>query len=53
MLQYIEPTAEDVTVCRGHHLPVTCAVITPDNQHIFSGSKDCTIIKCGCSVVLC
>ena len=44
--KYVEPSAEDVTVCRGHHLPVTCVVITPDMQYIFSGSKDCTIIKC-------
>lgn len=43
--QYVEPSAEDVTVCRGHHLPVTCVVITSDMQYIFSGSKDCTIIK--------
>ncbi|KAM4022604.1 LOW QUALITY PROTEIN: U3 small nucleolar RNA-interacting protein 2 [Anomaloglossus baeobatrachus] len=25
--------------------PVTCLVITPDDKHVFSGSKDCAIIK--------
>jgi len=43
--QYVAPTSVDVTVCRGHQLPVTCVVISPDGRYIFSGSKDCSIIK--------
>lgn len=42
---YLEPTLEDMTVLRGHQLSVTCVVISPDSRHIFTGSKDCSIIK--------
>ncbi|XP_074054187.1 U3 small nucleolar RNA-interacting protein 2 [Macrotis lagotis] len=39
------PVAADIRVLRGHQLSITCLVITPDNSAIFSGAKDCTIIK--------
>ncbi|XP_071138149.1 U3 small nucleolar RNA-interacting protein 2-like [Mytilus galloprovincialis] len=42
---YIPPTIEDITVLRGHQLSVTCIIISSDSKHIYSGSKDCTIIK--------
>lgn len=42
---YAIPTVEDMTVLRGHQLSVTCIVISPDGKHVFSGSKDCSIIK--------
>lgn len=41
----IEPSSEHITTCRGHQLTLTCLVITPDNKHIFTGSKDSSIIK--------
>lgn len=31
---------------RGHQLSVTCVAITDDEKTVFSGSKDCCIIKC-------
>lgn len=40
-----EPTADAVRVLRGHQLPVTCVVITPDDKFVFSAGKDCSIIK--------
>ena len=46
ILQYSPPTAEDIRVLRAHQLSVTCVVITPDDRFVFSGSKDCSIIKC-------
>ncbi|MBN3302111.1 U3IP2 protein, partial [Amia calva] len=39
------PDLADVRLLRGHQLPVTCLVISPDDKHIFSGAKDCSIIK--------
>ncbi|OWF42493.1 U3 small nucleolar RNA-interacting protein 2-like isoform X2 [Mizuhopecten yessoensis] len=42
---YLVPTVEDITVLRGHQLSVTCVVISPDSRHLFTGSKDCSIIK--------
>ncbi|XP_076124489.1 U3 small nucleolar RNA-interacting protein 2 isoform X1 [Alosa pseudoharengus] len=41
----VPPEASEVRLLRGHKLPVTCLVITPDDKHIFSSSKDCSIIK--------
>nr|XP_020453612.1 U3 small nucleolar RNA-interacting protein 2 [Monopterus albus] len=41
----ITPDASEVRVLRGHKLPVTCVVITPDDKCIFSAAKDCSIIK--------
>ncbi|CAH1782690.1 unnamed protein product [Owenia fusiformis] len=42
---YIAPSPDDVIVLRGHQLAVTCVVISTDCKHIFSASKDCSIIK--------
>lgn len=32
--------------CKDHNLPVTCLVISADNQYIYSASKDGVIVKC-------
>lgn len=45
-VQYIVPDPSDVTVLRGHKLPVTCAVVSSDDKFIFSASKDASLIKC-------
>ncbi|XP_060081368.1 U3 small nucleolar RNA-interacting protein 2-like isoform X2 [Ylistrum balloti] len=42
---YQVPTVDDITVLRGHQLSVTCVVISPDSRYLFTGSKDCSIIK--------
>lgn len=42
---YLPPDEKDIHVLRGHKLPVTCLVISPDDKHIFSASKDFNIIK--------
>ncbi|XP_067683417.1 U3 small nucleolar RNA-interacting protein 2-like isoform X2 [Haliotis asinina] len=39
------PDSTQLRELRGHRLPVTCIVISPDSKHIFSGSKDCSLIK--------
>nr|XP_006630762.1 PREDICTED: U3 small nucleolar RNA-interacting protein 2 [Lepisosteus oculatus] len=39
------PDVADLRLLRGHQLPVTCLVISPDDKHIFSAAKDCSIIK--------
>ncbi|KAI5607086.1 U3 small nucleolar RNA-interacting protein 2 isoform X1 [Silurus asotus] len=39
------PDPGEIRLLRGHKLSVTCLVITPDEKHIFSASKDCSIIK--------
>ena len=46
MFQYEQPSVDDIIRFRGHQLSVTCVVISTDNQFIYSGSKDCSIIKC-------
>uniref|UniRef100_A0A0L8GPK9 Ribosomal RNA-processing protein 9 n=1 Tax=Octopus bimaculoides TaxID=37653 RepID=A0A0L8GPK9_OCTBM len=43
--EYLPPESSDITYLKGHKLPITCIVITPDNNYIFSASKDCSIIK--------
>uniref|UniRef100_A0A8C4Q0M6 U3 small nucleolar RNA-interacting protein 2 n=1 Tax=Eptatretus burgeri TaxID=7764 RepID=A0A8C4Q0M6_EPTBU len=40
-----QPDPSSLRLLRGHKLPVTCLVITPDDSHIISGSKDGAIIK--------
>lgn len=45
-VQLIAPDPAEIRLLRGHKLSVTCLVITPDEKHIFSASKDCSIIKC-------
>ena len=47
--QYSCPDLMAVRALRGHQLPVTCAVISPDSKTAFSASKDGSIIKCECS----
>ena len=44
--QITEPSTSDVRTFRGHQLPPTCMVISPDDKYIFSAGKDCSIIKC-------
>ncbi|KAJ3602049.1 hypothetical protein NHX12_029809 [Muraenolepis orangiensis] len=41
----LPPDASEIRLLRGHKLPVTCLVISPDEKYIFSASKDCSIIK--------
>ncbi|KAM6126485.1 U3 small nucleolar RNA-interacting protein 2 [Phoenicopterus ruber ruber] len=40
------PDPASIRMLRGHQLPVTCLVISPDDRFIFSGSKDGSLIKC-------
>ena len=44
--QYIQPSQDAIRVLKGHQLPVTCVCVSPDDKVVFSGSKDCSIIKC-------
>ncbi|XP_061473904.1 U3 small nucleolar RNA-interacting protein 2 [Rhineura floridana] len=39
------PDTSQIRVLRGHQLPITCLVISPDDKCIFSAAKDCSIIK--------
>ncbi|XP_009458900.1 PREDICTED: U3 small nucleolar RNA-interacting protein 2 [Nipponia nippon] len=39
------PDPASVRVLRGHQLPVTCLVISPDDRFIFSAPKDGSLIK--------
>uniref|UniRef100_A0A8D0EU16 U3 small nucleolar RNA-interacting protein 2 n=1 Tax=Strix occidentalis caurina TaxID=311401 RepID=A0A8D0EU16_STROC len=39
------PDPTSIRVLRGHQLPVTCLVISPDDRFIFSASKDGSLIK--------
>ncbi|KFU83763.1 U3 small nucleolar RNA-interacting protein 2, partial [Chaetura pelagica] len=39
------PDPAGIRVLRGHQLPVTCLVISPDDTFIFSASKDGALIK--------
>lgn len=34
-----------ILILKGHKLSVTCVTVSQDGQHIFSGAKDCTIMK--------
>lgn len=45
-IQYVAPSEDNIKVLRGHQLSVTCVALTPDDRYIYSGSKDCCIIKC-------
>ncbi|NXL31510.1 U3IP2 protein, partial [Glaucidium brasilianum] len=47
-LQVQPPDPASIRVLRGHQLPVTCLVISPDDRFIFSASKDGSLIKCKC-----
>ncbi|XP_061314193.1 U3 small nucleolar RNA-interacting protein 2 [Pezoporus flaviventris] len=39
------PDPASIRVFRGHQLPVTCLVVSPDDRFIFSASKDGSLIK--------
>nr|XP_057937633.1 U3 small nucleolar RNA-interacting protein 2 isoform X2 [Doryrhamphus excisus] len=41
----LPPDASEIRLLRGHKLPITCLVISPDDKYIFSAAKDCSIIK--------
>ncbi|KAM4612649.1 U3 small nucleolar RNA-interacting protein 2 isoform 2-T2 [Polymixia lowei] len=43
--ELLPPDASEIRLLRGHKLPVTCLVISPDDKYIFSAAKDCSIIK--------
>ena len=51
-LQYTCPSEDSIRVLRGHQLSVTCVAMTPDDRYIYSGSKDCCIIKCKGNIFL-
>lgn len=42
---YQPPDIADIRLLRGHQLPITCLVISPDDKQVFSAAKDCSIIK--------
>ena len=44
--QYTQPSSDAIRVLRGHQLSVTCLCLSPEDKFVFSGSKDCSIIKC-------
>lgn len=39
------PSKQDIKTFRGHGLPVTAVVISPDDKFVFTASKDCNICK--------
>ncbi|XP_056129568.1 U3 small nucleolar RNA-interacting protein 2 isoform X2 [Lampris incognitus] len=41
----LPPETSEIRLLRGHKLPVTCVVISPDDKNIFSAGKDCSVIK--------
>ncbi|KAJ7999894.1 hypothetical protein DPEC_G00199140 [Dallia pectoralis] len=41
----LPPDESEIRLLRGHKLPVTCLVISPDDRNVFSAAKDCSIIK--------
>ncbi|KAM5125052.1 U3 small nucleolar RNA-interacting protein 2, partial [Mantella aurantiaca] len=43
--ELVPPDPSEIRLLRGHQLPITCIAITPDDGHVFSASKDCSIIK--------
>uniref|UniRef100_A0A4W3GGU1 U3 small nucleolar RNA-interacting protein 2 n=1 Tax=Callorhinchus milii TaxID=7868 RepID=A0A4W3GGU1_CALMI len=43
--EYLPPDPSEIRLLKGHQLPITCLVISADDKYIFSGSKDCSIIK--------
>ncbi|XP_063797434.1 U3 small nucleolar RNA-interacting protein 2 isoform X1 [Pseudophryne corroboree] len=43
--ELLPPEPSEIRLLRGHQGPVTCLAISPDDNHVFSGSKDCSIIK--------
>lgn len=43
--EYVNVSPEILCVFRGHKLSVTCVVVSSSEKYLFSGSKDCSIIK--------
>ncbi|OCT85688.1 hypothetical protein XELAEV_18023860mg [Xenopus laevis] len=43
--ELLPPEPSEIRILRGHQGPITCLVISPDDSYMFSGSKDCSIIK--------
>lgn len=44
----VEPAVEEVYVMKSKQqkLSITCLALTNDDKFIFTGSKDCSIVKC-------
>lgn len=44
----VEPLVEELYVMKSKQqkLSITCLAIASDDKHIFTGSKDCSIVKC-------
>ena len=40
-----DPTKIKHLSCKDHKLPITCVVVSPDCQALYSASKDCSIVK--------
>jgi len=38
---------------RGHQLPLTCVALTEDSTTAYTGSKDCTVVKCTAATCMC
>ena len=45
-LQYAVPSSDSILFYRGHKLSVTSLCVSPNDRHVYTGSKDCCIIKC-------
>ncbi|KAK3744001.1 hypothetical protein QZH41_010810, partial [Actinostola sp. cb2023] len=43
--QFSAPQPSAVRALRGHQLSVTCLCVSPDDKYVFTGSKDCFVIK--------
>ncbi|KAG8436127.1 hypothetical protein GDO86_007293 [Hymenochirus boettgeri] len=43
--ELLPPDPTEIRLLRGHQGPITCLVISPDDSYVFTGSKDCSIIK--------
>uniref|UniRef100_H2YCW4 Uncharacterized protein n=1 Tax=Ciona savignyi TaxID=51511 RepID=H2YCW4_CIOSA len=43
--KFTPPKSEDISILKGHRLPLTCVAVTPNGDFLFTASKDCAIIK--------
>ncbi|XP_046853552.1 U3 small nucleolar RNA-interacting protein 2-like isoform X2 [Xenia sp. Carnegie-2017] len=39
------PSEDDIKILTGHRLSLTCLCISSNDKYVFSGSKDCSIVK--------